>query len=107
MTIRILVFICLVMCVSISQCFADSLKVATLDYPPFQYKVNGKAKGIAADIVKEVFNRMNQPIEIRFYPFPRAIKYIEEGFSDVIFTFYSNIENHALRVWSEFGGFAV
>ncbi len=101
MTIRILVFICLLMCVSVSQCFADSLKVATLDYPPFQYKENGKAKGIAADIIKEVFNRMNQPIEIKFYPFPRAIKYIEEGLSDVIFTFYYKKEREKFAEYSK------
>ncbi|MDL1980382.1 MAG: transporter substrate-binding domain-containing protein [Deltaproteobacteria bacterium] len=52
--IRIFIFICLGMCVSVCECFADNLKVATLVYPPFQYEENGEPKGIAADILREM-----------------------------------------------------
>ncbi len=96
--IRIFVFVCLGMCVAVCECSADSLKVATLVYPPFQYEENGEAKGIAADIVKEIFKRMNQPIEIKFYPFPRAIR---EGKSDVIFTFYYKKEREQFAEYSK------
>lgn len=99
--IRIFIFICLGMCVSVCECFADNLKVATLVYPSFQYEENGEPKGIAADIIKEIFKRMNQPIEIKFYPFPRAIKNIKEGKSDVIFTFYYKKEREQFAEYSK------
>jgi len=34
------------------------------------------------------FRRLDQPIKIDFYPFPRAVKNLKAGESDVIFTFY-------------------
>ncbi len=99
--IRIFIFICLGMCVAVWECFADNLKVATLAYPPFQYEENGETKGIAADIIKEIFERMNQSIEIKFYPFPRAIKNIKKGNSDVIFTFYYKKEREQFAEYSK------
>ncbi len=79
---------------------ADPLKVATLSYPPFQYEERGEAVGIAADIVKGVFERMDQPIEITFYPFVRAMDTIRSGRSDVIFTFYHKKEREAFAEYS-------
>jgi len=98
--IRIFIFICLGMCAAVCECFAGNLKVATLVYPPFQYEENGETKGIAADIVKEIFMRMDQPIEIKFYPFPRALQYIKEGDSDIIFTFYYKKEREQFAEYS-------
>ncbi len=80
--------IVIAMCIGAGESFADELRVATFNYPPFQYEDQGKVKGIAVDIVKELFKRLNQPIKIDFYPFPRAVKNLKAGESDVIFTFY-------------------
>ena len=64
------------------------LKVVSLQYPPFQYEIDGKPYGITVDIVKEAFMRLNIPISIYFQPFPRALHNIKYGGADVIFTFY-------------------
>lgn len=85
-------FIGLVLCTDESS--ARTLKIATMSYHPFQYEENGEVKGVAVDIIKEIFGRMNQPIEISFYPFPRAMYKIKKGESDVIFTFYFNNERN-------------
>ncbi len=81
--------------------FAGELRVATFDYPPFQYKENGQIKGIAVDIVKEMFKRLNQPIKIDFYPFQRALKNLETGETDVIFTFYHKKDREAFADYSK------
>ena len=101
---RLVIFCCMGICIgviAVCECFAGNLKVATLDYPPFQYKEDGEIKGIAADIIKEIFKRMNQPIEIKFYPFPRAVKNIRKGVSDVIFTFYYKKEREQFAEYSK------
>lgn len=69
------------------QSAAESLQVVTLQYPPFEYEEQGAIKGIAVDIVKEVFARMQQPITITLYPFARALNMIKESEADAIFTF--------------------
>lgn len=77
------------------------LRIATLDYPPYQYQENGVVKGIAADIVKEVFDRLKMPITITFYPFQRALANIQSGESDVIFTFYHKPEREEFAYYSQ------
>jgi len=99
--IRFTLLIIITMGIAAGVSFAADLKVASLDYPPFQYQEQGKVKGIAADIVKELFKRLDQPIKINFYPFPRAIKNIQAGKSDVIFTFYHKKEREKFADYSK------
>ena len=80
---------------------SQAVRIVTLDYPPYQYQEDGEVKGIAADIVKEVFKRLGREIEMTFYPFPRAINAIETGKADVIFTFYHKPEREAFALYSK------
>ena len=86
--IRITLLTVIAIWIAAGVSLADELRVASFNYPPFQYEEQGEVKGIAADIVKELFKRLNQPISINFYPFPRAVENLKTGKSDVIFTFY-------------------
>ena len=80
--------------------FANPLKLVTLQYPPYEYEENGKITGIAVDIVEEVFKRMEQPITIKIYPWARAIRYIEKGTADAIFTAYKTSERETFADYS-------
>jgi polar amino acid transport system substrate-binding protein len=82
-----------------SHACSEPLQILTLPYPPYQYEENGQLKGFVAAIVKEVFKRMDQPITITVYPFVRALKMIEDGEADAIFTFAKNPER---EVFSDF-----
>ncbi len=97
LTILIIIFIWINSAVS----FADELRVATFNYPPFQYEEQGEVKGIAVDIVRELFRRLDQPIKIDFYPFPRAVKKLKAGESDVIFTFYHKKERESFADYTK------
>lgn len=77
------------------------LRIVTIDYPPYQYQEDGDVKGIAADIVKQIFTQLERPFDIKFYPFPRAIKAIEDGKADIIFTFYHKAEREAFALYSK------
>ena len=68
------------------------LEIATTNFPPFVYEEQGKMKGIDVDILTEVFARMQQPINIRLYPFARAVNMIKEGQADAIFPFGKDAE---------------
>lgn len=86
------------MCIS---AYARTHKVATLEYPPYEYEERGEAKGIAVDIIKEAFRRMGQPIEISFFSFSRALNNLKTGESDLIFTFYHKPEREAFALYSK------
>ncbi len=66
--------------------YSDELKLVTLEFPPYEYSENGEIKGSAVEVVKEAFKRMGQPIKINAYPWARAIKMVEGGEADAIFT---------------------
>lgn len=98
--VKFIVFIFMGICIFTRPCFCNVLKVAIFDYPPFQYEEDGRAKGLSVDIVNEAFKRINRQIEIKFYPFPRAIGNIRKGSSDIIFTFYYKKEREAFIDYS-------
>jgi polar amino acid transport system substrate-binding protein len=64
---------------------ADPLQVVTLQQPPLEYEEHGVIKGIAVDLVKEVFKRMQQPITVKLYPFARSLNMLKTGEADAIF----------------------
>jgi polar amino acid transport system substrate-binding protein len=47
--------------------------------PPFMYEVDGKAAGLYPLLLKEVFARLNIPMEVRAYPWKRALGMGEAG----------------------------
>ncbi len=66
------------------------LDITIVDYPPYEFVEDNEVKGIAVDIIREVFNRMNQPIALRALPWPRALKELETGEIDgAIEVFYT------------------
>ncbi len=73
-------------------CVAAPLQVVTLQQPPLEYEEDGVIKGIAVEIVKEVFARMQQPITLNLYPFARALTMLKAGEADAIFAIVKNQE---------------
>ncbi len=81
---------CIGILVSGSIAFARTLELVTLQYPPYEYEEKGVVKGFAVEIVRVVFQKMHQPIDIKLFPWARAITMIEKGNADAIFTAYKN-----------------
>jgi len=57
--------------------FANTLTLVSLEQPPLVYLEKGVVKGITADIVRAVFNRMGQSVEIKIFPFARSLSMVE------------------------------
>ncbi len=87
---KLIMMICLGIIASVTSGVARPLELVTLQYPPYEYKENGEIKGIAVEIVRTAFHKMKQPIKIKLYPWSRAIRKVEIGDSDAIFTAYKN-----------------
>ncbi len=98
---RILYLILLWSLICCGQVFAETLELVTLQYPPYEFKEGGEVKGVAVEIVKEVFQRMKQPIHISLHPWARSLKKIEEGKADAIFTAYKNPERETYMDFSQ------
>lgn len=57
--------------------FSQTLKIGIIEYPPYEYSVEGDLKGISFELVVEIFKKMNQPIEFEILPWKRALLYLE------------------------------
>lgn len=79
----------------------EPLKVVTFNYPPYEYEENNEIKGIAVEIIQEIFSRMGQPIIIDVLPFSRGIEYIKHKDSDAMFTFYHKKEREEFAYYSK------
>jgi len=85
-----------------TQSFADEiLKLAILDFPPYEFKKGPEIDGISVQIVKEVFKRMNQPISIELLPWSRALLYLEEGKIDGLFEILKKPEREKFADYSK------
>jgi polar amino acid transport system substrate-binding protein len=78
-----------------AQSQAEPLTLVTLEQPPIQLRVGDQVKGIAIDLVQEVFARMDQPFDIHLLPFPRALNMVQKGQADGILTIVKNQEREA------------
>jgi polar amino acid transport system substrate-binding protein len=64
-----------------------SLGVICDEWPPYQIVEGNRISGFSTEIVKIVFARMNIDfISIKAYPWERAIKMIEQGAADALFS---------------------
>ena len=71
---------------------AEKITLAYVSFPPYEYQEDGKAEGVLVDIIKEIFQRANIPLELKFLPFKRAYVEAKEGRIDGLFNFYKNEE---------------
>ena len=85
---------------SIISIHPEELRLVTLQYPPYEFESNKVVEGVAVEIVKEVFRRMNQPIKIELLPWSRAINEVETGGADGIFTLYKTSERELFLDYS-------
>jgi polar amino acid transport system substrate-binding protein len=79
---------------------STALELVTLQYPPYEYLQNGEVKGVAVDIVREVFKRIKRPITITLYSWDQSLAMIQKGESDAIFTIFKTPEREAYADYS-------
>ncbi|MDE1465726.1 hypothetical protein [Spartinivicinus poritis] len=62
------------------QCVSEELKLTTQHWPPYQMKEQGIVSGLATDVLRCVFKKMNQSFSITILPWERAQTMVQEGF---------------------------
>ncbi|MFR9718251.1 substrate-binding periplasmic protein [Aeromonas diversa] len=80
---------------------ATTLRLVTLQYPPYVYEENGQIQGAAFELVREAFHRSGYPIDVRVLPWGRALQLIESGEADGIFTLFKTPERERFADFSE------
>ncbi len=81
-----------------------ALRVAIVEYPPYEFSYldqDGKRHfdGISVALVKEIFSRLKQPIELQVLPWSRALKLLKEGVIDGLFEVLTRPER---RLYADF-----
>ncbi|NOU50464.1 transporter substrate-binding domain-containing protein [Pseudoalteromonas sp. JBTF-M23] len=84
-----------------SNAQARIINLVTLEYPPYEFQGAQDASGIAVEIVQEAFSRIDQPINIVFMPWGRAIREVKAGRVDGIFTIYKTPERETFMDYSQ------
>jgi len=80
---------------------AKTLRLVTLEYPPYEYTEDGQLKGLAVEVIKRTFMEMQQPITIEVLPWARAMRYIKDGTRDAVFTAFKNPERERFADFSK------
>ncbi len=62
------------------------LHLATLEYPPYIIDTGHGASGLTVEIIRTVFARMNQPIDIEFLPISRGQSMLQADLIDGFFS---------------------
>jgi len=60
------------------------LLIAMDDWPPLSYNEDGVIKGISADVISRVMDRLGIPVKIELYPFTRALMLAANGKVDAL-----------------------
>lgn len=77
-----------------------TLTASTLHYPPYEYMEAGQAKGIAVDLIREALKRTDHTaVEVKFYPWKRAVFMTQTGQRDMLF---NAGKNKARQAWGHF-----
>lgn len=71
---------------SIMQAAPTAVKVSSDPWEPWVIGEDGKeaTKGIAVEITREIFRRLNIPVEIRIYPYERCLQQMKTGERDIL-----------------------
>ncbi len=75
------------------------LLLVTQHYPPYIIANGSAASGLVVDVVREVFSRMKQPVEIVAYPWSRALSMVTSGDADALFTIKRTPERERTLVY--------
>ena len=83
--LSILLFLC-------SFSVYSKTKLVTVVYPPYVTLEQGRAGGIAIKLVKRVFEKLGQPLQINIVPFTRAMDQTRSGEFDGMFPVFKTPE---------------
>ena len=80
--------------------FGQTLKVAYIDFPPYEFQNNGAADGLTVKIVAEAFRRAGVKCDFVLLPWSRALPALEAGEVDALFELLKNPDRELFADYS-------
>lgn len=77
------------------------LQLVTMNFKPFIWCEGDTVKGIAADMVAEVFRQAGRPYKIRCLPWKRALAMVKNGQADGIILGYKTPERETFGIFPD------
>jgi polar amino acid transport system substrate-binding protein len=75
----------------------ETLKCASPENPPLMYRgEDGKAQGIAVDMVTKAMEGTKYKVEVEILPWDRALAMVQESTKDCVFTIYKTPEREKI-----------
>lgn len=96
MKIRIVLLLSLLI---MSPLKAESLKIVTEDFPPYNFQVGEEARGLSSEVVQAVLKQINLQATIEFYPWTRAYEMAQAEKNTLIYSIARISEREALFHW--------
>ena len=93
--------VCLGLVLAPLEATAGTVRLVTLDYPPYEYLSGDSADGIVVRIVRRAFAHLGEDIVIHVLPWKRALHMVRTGAADGIFTAYKTEERLRYLDYSE------
>ena len=84
---------------SISAHPSVALKVVTENFPPYNFQVDGDAKGISTEVVLAMIKHAELEADIQFYPWPRAYRTAQIEPNTLIYSIARIPERESLFEW--------
>ena len=79
----------------------EPVRIVTMDFPPYAYEEKGRLEGFNIDLLKEIFRRMEMRVDIKLYPWARAVFMVKKGTADAIFPFLKTEKREAFTDYSD------
>ncbi len=96
MNIRIVLLLLLLIA---SPLKAESLRIITESFPPYNFQVDDEAKGLSSEVVQAVLNQINLQASIELYPGSRAYETALTEKNILIYSIARIAEREALFHW--------
>ncbi|WP_420412365.1 substrate-binding periplasmic protein [Roseibium sp.] len=80
---------------------AETYKLVTLNYPPYEYQKGDQVDGIVVRVLRRAFAKLGHEIEIEVLPWKRALLMARTGAADGIFTVYKTQERLSFLDYSK------
>ncbi|WP_077600075.1 substrate-binding periplasmic protein [Salinivibrio kushneri] len=78
-----------------------TVRLVTLEYPPYIQTSDGSLDGVAVRVVRQTFSKLGYEVEIEVLPWARALYQVRTGLADGIFTIFKTPEREAFLDYSQ------
>lgn len=96
---KVIILITLSLILFSSVLMAQSLKIVTEEYPPYNFDNNGKVSGLATEVVQAALKEAGLAGDIKVYPWARAYEMAQKEPNVLIYSIGRSAEREKMFKW--------